>query len=63
MKSLGSRVRVLSSASPAVALLLGFVLVTLGSFGGGIDFTQTGWSLVTIGLLVEFALPIARRLR
>jgi hypothetical protein len=60
---LGSGVRVLSSASPAVALLLGFILVILGSFGQGIDFTQTGWSFVTIGLLVEFALPIARRLR
>jgi hypothetical protein len=46
-----------------LALLLGFILVILGSFGLGIDLTQTGWSLVTIGLLVEFALPIARRLR
>jgi hypothetical protein len=62
VKSLG-RVRVLTSASPALALLLGFTLVILGSFGGGIDFTQTGWSFVTIGILVEFALPIARRLR
>jgi hypothetical protein len=38
-----------------VALLLGFILVILGSFGPGTDLTQTGWSLVTIGLLVEFA--------
>ncbi len=60
---MGSRAWVLSSASPALALLLGFILVILGSFGLGIDLTQTGWSLVTIGLLVEFALPIARRLR
>jgi hypothetical protein len=34
VNSLGSRVRVLSSASPALALLLGFILVILGSFGG-----------------------------
>jgi hypothetical protein len=46
-----------------VALLLGFILVILGSFGEGIDFTQSGWSFVTIGLIVEVALPIARRLR
>jgi len=63
VKSLGSRARVLTSASPTLALLLGFILVILGSFGEGIDFTQTGWSFVTIGLLVQVALPIARRLR
>jgi hypothetical protein len=60
---LGSRTPILTSATPALALLLGFILVILGSFGEGIDFTQSGWSFVTIGLLVEVALPIARRLR
>jgi hypothetical protein len=60
---LGSRAKVFTSASPALALLLGFILVVLGSFGEGIDFTQTGWGFVTIGVLVQVALPIARRLR
>lgn len=60
---MGSQARVFTSASAALALLLGFILVILGSFGEGIDFTQTGWGFVTIGLLVQVALPIARRLR
>ena len=60
---MGSRGHILSSATPALALLLGFVLVILGSFGVGIDYSQTAWSFVTIGLIAEVALPIARRLR
>lgn len=60
---MGSRTRVFTSASPAIALLVGFILVILGSLGEGVDFSQTGWSFVTIGLIVEVALPVARRLR
>ncbi|HZY47746.1 MAG TPA: hypothetical protein VFE96_08130 [Candidatus Bathyarchaeia archaeon] len=60
---MGLRIRIFTSASPAVALLIGFILVILGGIGEGIDFSQSGWSFVTIGLIVEVALPVARRLR
>jgi hypothetical protein len=53
----------LTSILPAVAILSGFVLIMFSFGGGTVPLSQSGWGLVTIGIVVEFALPIARRLR
>jgi hypothetical protein len=53
----------LTSAFPAVALLLGFSFVLLGTADGIQELVQGGWGFITVGVIVEFVLPISRRLR
>jgi hypothetical protein len=60
---LGSTVSGLSSAFPAGAILLGFAFILIGISNGLAALIQGGWGFITIGVIVEFVLPISRRLR
>jgi hypothetical protein len=60
---LDSALKGLTSALPALALLAGFFLVMFGMNDGTSALVQGGWGLVTVGVIVEFVLPISRRLR
>ncbi len=60
---MGSTISAFTSVFPAVALLLGFALILTGTRDGVLEFVQGGWGLVTVGVIVEFVLPISRRLR
>lgn len=51
------------SAFPAASLLLGFFLVLFGTTDGVQQMIQSGWGFITVGVIVEFVLPISRRLR
>ncbi len=60
---MGSTIAALTSVFPALALLIGFVLILTGARDGVLEFVQGGWGFVTVGVIVEFVLPISRRLR
>src|SRR5438094_8477296 len=60
---LGSALAAFTSAFPAVALLFGFILVRVGTTDGTRELIQGGWGFITVGIIVEFVLPISRRLR
>ena len=60
---LGSTLAGLASAFPAVAMLVGFTFILLGSMGAIAGLIQGGWGLITVAVIVEFVLPISRRLR
>ena len=60
---LGAGSTLFSSASPALALGLGFIFIILGVLFQNMDLYESGWGFVTIGMIVEVALPVARRLR
>ena len=60
---LGSTLAGLASAFPAVAMLVGFVFILLGSTDEIAGFVQGGWGLITVAVIIEFVLPISRRLR
>jgi hypothetical protein len=60
---LASTLAALTSAFPAVALLFGFLLVVFGTADGIRELVQGGWGFITVGVIVEFVLPISRRLR
>ncbi|TMI57220.1 hypothetical protein E6H18_05390 [Candidatus Bathyarchaeota archaeon] len=60
---MGSTLAAFTSAFPAVALLFGFLLVLVGTTDGTRELVQGGWGFITVGLMVEFVLPISRRLR
>ena len=60
---MASTIAALTSVFPAQALLIGFVLILTGARDGVLEFVQAGWGLVTVGVIVEFVLPISRRLR
>lgn len=55
--------KALTSLFPAIALFLGLILVLSGSFWDGVQYTATGWGLVTVAFVVEIVLPLGRRLR
>ncbi|HZY94572.1 MAG TPA: hypothetical protein VFE98_06890 [Candidatus Bathyarchaeia archaeon] len=52
-----------SSILPAFSLLLGLLLVMTSPFDGSLQSVAAGWGLITVGLIVEIVLPVARRLR
>ena len=60
---MASTIAALTSVFPALALLIGFVLILTGARDGVLESVQAGWGLVTVGVIVEFVLPISRRLR
>ena len=60
---MGSLLAGLASAFPAAAMLIGFVFVLIGSTDGVVELVQGGWGFITVGVIVEFVLPISRRLR
>lgn len=60
---MGSTLAGLASAFPAIAMLVGFISVLLGSTDGIAGLGQGGWGLITVAVIVEFVLPISRRLR
>jgi hypothetical protein len=60
---LGSTLAAFTSAFPAVALLFGFLLVLFGTTDGYLELVQGGWGFITVAVIVEFVLPISRRLR
>jgi hypothetical protein len=53
----------LASAFPAAAIMLGFAFILLGLSNGIAELVQGGWGFITVGVIVEFVLPISRRLR
>ncbi len=60
---LGSTLAALASAFPAVAIALGFAFILIGTTDTVTALVQGGWGFITIGVIVEFVLPISRRLR
>ena len=60
---MGSTLAALTSVFPAIVLPLGLFAILTGSTDGLSQLVQTGWGLVTVGMVVEFVLPISRRLR
>ncbi len=53
----------LTSALPALSVLVGFLLVIFGINDGTVTLVQSGWGLITVGVITEFILPVSRRLR
>jgi hypothetical protein len=43
--------------------MLGFMLVLIGTTEGLAELVQGGWGFITVAVIVEFVLPISRRLR
>jgi hypothetical protein len=43
--------------------VFGFLLVLLGTTDGTRELVQGGWGFITVAVIVEFVLPISRRLR
>ena len=60
---MGSTLAAFTSAFPALALMLGFMLVLIGTTEGLAELVQGGWGFITVAVIVEFVLPISRRLR
>jgi len=60
---LASAAAAFSSVLPALSLLLGLVLVMTSPVDGSLHSVAAGWGLITVGLIVEIVLPVARRLR
>gem|GEM_PF-7069331 len=60
---MGSTLAAFTSAFPAIALVFGFLLVFIGSTDGPRELVQGGWGFITVGVIVEFVLPVSRRLR
>lgn len=52
-----------TSILPAFSLLLGLLLVMTSPVDGSLQSMAAGWGLITVGLIVEIVLPVARRLR
>lgn len=56
-----STLKLLLSSSPCIALALGFLLILPELFGTTTARIQTGWGLVTVGILLQLVLPLSRR--
>ncbi len=52
-----------TSALPALSVLVGFLVVIFGISDATATLVQSGWGLITVGVITEFIMPISRRLR
>ena len=60
---MGSILAGLASAFPAVAMIAGVAFILWGTTNGIAAMVEGGWGFITVGIIVEFVLPISRRLR
>lgn len=58
---MASVLKFLVSASPCLALTMGFLLILPELLGTTTPLVQTGWGFVTVGILLQLVLPLSRR--